>query len=82
MKVRATKLYFDGHQRQRPGSVFEINNDKWKQGDRIPEGKKIGDYKYLSTACMEIVDDKIPSVSLRREVISSSGPKTSEREVI
>ena len=62
MKVRAKTMYFDGKKRQRPGSVFEISDDRWSQGDKIPNGKKVGDLKAFSSSSMELVDEKTPVI--------------------
>lgn len=62
MKVRITRLYFDGLRRHREGSVITISDKKYMNAKDIPKTsrKKVGDYIYFASSCMEIVDAKTP----------------------
>lgn len=68
MKVRITRLYFDGLRRHREGSIINIKNDKYTKESQIPKTskKKVGDYIYFAPSCMEIVDAKTPTVDVPR----------------
>lgn len=84
LKVKITKLYFDGLRRHRAGSVINISDEKYKSQDEIPKSsnKKVGDYKEFAPSCMELVDIKTPVVDLKRPIISSTTLNKADEEVI
>ena len=81
MKVRVTRLLFDGMKRRRPGEIIEISNDRWKAGENIPSNRKVGDVKAFSPSSMEVIDENVPS-SINKKVSTSEAKKHSDEEVI
>jgi len=55
MRVKATRLGWDGFKRRYEGDEFEINDSKYVDGDKIPKGKIVGDVKAFSPSWMEVV---------------------------
>ena len=70
MKVRITRMYFDGLRRHREGSVINIKDTKYTKASEIPKTskKKVGDYIHFAASCMEIVDAKTPVVDVPRPI--------------
>lgn len=70
MKVRITRLYFDGLKRHREGSVLNISDKKYTKASEIPKTsqKKVGDYIHFAPSCMEIVDAKTPVMDVPRPI--------------
>lgn len=70
MKVRITRMYFDGLKRHREGSVLNIKDTKYTKASEIPKTskKKVGDYIHFAPSCMEIVDAKTTVVDVPRPI--------------
>lgn len=68
MKVRITRMYFDGLRRHREGSVINISDKKYTKQSEIPKTskKKVGDYIRFAPSCMEIVDAKTAVIDVKR----------------
>lgn len=78
MKVRITRMYFDGMRRHREGSVIVISDRKYTKESEIPKTsrKKVGDYVEFSASCMEIVSARTPNVDVPRPTPGKSAPLT------
>lgn len=70
MKVRITRMYFDGLRRHRVGSVINISDKKFTKASEIPttSKKKVGDYIYFAPSCMEMVSNETALLDVPRPI--------------
>lgn len=82
MRVKSTRLGWDGFKRRYEGDEFDISDAKYEEGDNIPKGKSAGDVKAFSSNWMEVVEEEIRAIPKKSKPYGKARQESINTEVL